>query len=229
MRTAIVFAVIFSLCGTSLAQTPEIRPYNGTGWFSGLKRDYLPRYVPPAEFANSNRLDALMRAGRIYLSLQDAIALALENNLDIELARWGPRIAESDQLRASAGSLLRNIDTRVNQGPSSASSGVLAGANALGSSNSNSNSDSNGQQGILSGLNVQLAGAAIPNLDPVVYANGQWYHQTSPQTSSVVTGTNFLISQYKTANFGVQQGFLTGTTVSLGMNNTLLRQNSPNN
>ena len=223
--TGLLMLLILSM--PSGAQTPELKPYTGNGWFSSLKRNYLPRYMPQAEFGNSNRLDSLMRAGRIYLSLQDAIALVLENNLDIEVARYGPKIAESDQLRASAGQLLRGINSDVNEGPSSASSGVLAGANSLGSINSGAGGGT--QSGILSGVSVQLAGAAIPNLDPVVFANTQLYHQTGPQTSSLVTGTNFLVSQFKTANYGIQKGFLTGTTVTMSMGNTLLRQNSPNN
>src|SRR5262249_7377408 len=87
-----------------------------------------------------------------------------------------------------------------------------------------------GTGGVLSGLNVQLAGSSIPNLDPSAFFQGQFSHQTSPQTSSFVTGTNFLVSQFKYASYGVQKGFLTGTNVQLGMNNTIgLYQNSPTN
>src|SRR5438874_2814598 len=167
-----------------------------------------------------------MRAGRIYLSLRDAIALALENNLDIEVSRLGPKLSDVNLQRASAGQLLRNVNNSVSQGPSSASLGVLAGANSLGSTGGGSGS---GTGGVLSGLNVQLAGSAIPNLDPTFFLNSQFQHQTQPLTSTFTTGTNFLVTSYKNANFGVQQGFLTGTSVSLGMGNTLgLRQNSPN-
>jgi hypothetical protein len=65
------------------------------GGLAGITSPYRARAVPPAELANSARIDALMRAGRLYLSLQDAIALALENNLDIEPQRYGPRIAQT--------------------------------------------------------------------------------------------------------------------------------------
>jgi outer membrane protein len=83
---------------------------------------------------------------------------------------------------------------------------------------------------VLSGLSVQLQGSAIPNLDPTVFVNAQFQHQTQPQTNSFVTGTNFLVNSQKGVNFGIQQGFLTGTSVSLGMGNTLgFKQNSPNN
>ena len=208
------------------AQTPEIKAPNKNGFFYGLTRNYRPTTVPMISWEDSQRIEKLMRAGRIYLSLRDAIALALENNLDIEVARISPKLADSNLLRASAGQLLRNVNNSISQGPSSASLGVLSGANSLGSTGGGGGS---GTGGVLSGLNVQLAGSAIPNLDPTVFVNSQFQHQTSPQTSTFVTGTNFLVTSYKNANFGVQQGFLTGTSVSLGMGNTLgFRQNSYN-
>jgi outer membrane protein TolC len=168
-----------------------------------------------------------MRAGQIYLSIHDAVALALENNLDLEYARYNSRLSDANLLRAKAGQLLRNVSSTVNQGPTSAQLGVLAGANQLGSTGAAS---SNGQSGVLSGLNVQLAGSAIPNLDPVLTGFWQFSHTTSPQPSSFVTVTNALISQFQSAIFGVQKGYLTGTTIQLGMTNTVgLHQNSPNN
>src|ERR1700738_4217265 len=79
------------------------------GMLSSLRRPYQRRNVPAIDLSNSNRLESLLRAGKIYLSLQDTIALALENNLDIALQRYNPLIAESDLLRARAGGLLRGI------------------------------------------------------------------------------------------------------------------------
>ncbi|HSW49822.1 MAG TPA: hypothetical protein VLH09_06580, partial [Bryobacteraceae bacterium] len=79
----------------------------------GVWRPFQFRSEPPVSLGNSGRLDALLRAGRIYLSLQDAIALALENNLDIELQRYGPRLARTDILRAEAGTAIRGVSTSV--------------------------------------------------------------------------------------------------------------------
>ena len=73
------------------------------GAFASLTRPYRVKEVPPINVANSNRLDSLLRAGRLYLSLQDTIALALENNLDIEIQRYGPEIADANVMRAKAG------------------------------------------------------------------------------------------------------------------------------
>src|SRR2546427_6234256 len=131
--------LIFCLAGAAVAAdssgaiTPEVKSYMGTGLFSGFLRRYLPEYRPAVDFSNSQRLDALMRAGNIYLSLQDAIALALENNLDIEFHRYSDRRqAETDLLRARAGQLLRFNPSGVLAGFSSASSGALGAANSLG-------------------------------------------------------------------------------------------------
>ena len=90
---------------TNQLNPPKIEP--GRGPFSWLTRPYRATEVPPINLANSNRLESLLRAGKLYLSLQDAIAMALENNLDIELQRYGPQIADANILRAKAGRFLR--------------------------------------------------------------------------------------------------------------------------
>jgi outer membrane protein TolC len=217
----------FAMALPVFAQTPEITGSPSGGFFYRLTSNYQPTTVAKINFEDSPRMERLIRAGHIYLSLRDAIALALENNLDIAVARLTPKLQQSNLQRASAGQLLRNVSNSISTGPSSASLGVLGAVNSLGPSGSSSGS---GTGGVLSGLNVQLAGSAIPNLDPTVFVNAQFSHQTSPQTNSFVTGTNFLVTSSKTSNFGIQQGFLTGTQVTLGMSNVLgYKQNAPTN
>jgi outer membrane protein TolC len=82
-------------------------------------RKYMPEVVPPVELQNSPRLDSLLRGGNLYLALQDAIALALENNIDIAVDRYGPAEAEQDLRRAKSGGALRGVNTAVTNGPSS--------------------------------------------------------------------------------------------------------------
>src|ERR1035438_2961975 len=218
----------FAMALPVFGQTPEIKGNSRAGFFQRLTKDYQPTTVARINFEDSQRIERLIRAGRIYLSLRDAIALALENNLDIEVARLNPKLQQANLLRASAGQLLRTVSSSISSGPSSASLGILGGANALGSTGSSSGGGSTG--GVLSGLSYQLAGSAIPNLDPTVFVNAQFQHSTSPESSTFYTGTTFLVTSYKSSTFGVQQGFLTGTQVTLGMSNTLgYRQNSPNN
>lgn len=227
IQPIIAFLLSVLMASPIFAQTPEIKAPDSNGLWYGISKNYRPRTVPAVSWADSDRIEHLIRAGQIYLSLRDAIALALENNLDIENARLSPKLSDANLMRASAGQLLRNVNNSISQGPSSASLGVLAGANSLGSTGGGGGSSTGG---VLSGLNVQLSGSAIPNLDPTFFLNTQFQHQTSPLTSTFTTGTNYLVTSFKNANFGIQQGFLTGTSVSVGMGNTLgYTQNSPNN
>jgi outer membrane protein len=226
---ATLLSCVMALPG--FAQTPEIsggasRPV--LGWFT---HNYLGHPVPKISLDDSPRIDKLMRAGNIYLSLRDAIALALENNLDLEYARYTPKLADANLLRADAGQILRNVSNNISSGPSSAQSGVLASTQlGSGGSNINTSNTGSGQSGILSGLNVQLAGTQVPNYDPAFYAAGQFTHNTQIETATNITGTNFLVSQYKSATYGFQQGLPTGTTVQLYMNNQFgFSQNSPYN
>jgi outer membrane protein TolC len=224
--------LVLVLCGLTalpgFGQTLQIEN-EAQGLVARVTQPYRPRPVSGISFSDTNRIERLIRAGTIYLSLRDAIALALENSLDIENARVGPLLYDSNLLKASAGSLLSNVNApSISNGPSSASLGVLAGANALGAGSVSSSNA--GQGGVLSGLSVQLAGSNIPNLDPTLSMAWDVGHQTSPTSSSFVTGTNATISQFKQFNFGIQKGFLTGTNVSLNMSNTLgLNQNSYQN
>ncbi|PWU01940.1 MAG: transporter [Terriglobia bacterium] len=223
---------VLVLCGLvsvpGFGQTPEIAGSTDTRFLDRVTHNYRPHPVPGTSFSDSTRIENLMRAGSIYLSLRDAIALALENNLDIEYSRYTPRLSDANMLRASAGTLLRNVNNNITNGPSSATLGVNA-SNALGSGGLGGNATS-GQGGVLSGLNVQLAGSSIPNLDPTFFVNTQFVHQTQIETATNITGTSFLVNQYKSANYGIQKGFLTGTNVSLAMGNLFgVTQNSPFN
>lgn len=222
------------LCGLTalpgFGQTQILSVTEPQGGFARLTAPYRPHPVSKVFFTDSGRIEKLIRAGSIYLSLRDAIALALENNLDIENARVGPLLFDANVLKAQAGSLLSNVSApNISSGPSSATLGVLANANVLGASSvgGNNNGNISGQGGVLSGLSVQLAGSNIPNLDPVVTALYNVSHQTNPSSSSFVAGTNALVNQFQQFNFGIQQGFLTGTNLQLNMTNTLgFNQNS---
>ena len=87
------------------AQVPARQKNNG--FLNGLVNPYSWEQVTPPSFANSSRLDALLKAGNIYLSLQDAIALALENNLDLAIARYNLDIADTDILLTRNGAAPR--------------------------------------------------------------------------------------------------------------------------
>ncbi|HJY07801.1 MAG TPA: hypothetical protein VJ323_15895, partial [Bryobacteraceae bacterium] len=82
-----------------------------------LTSPYRAGQISGASFANSARTYALIKAGNMYLSLQDAIALALENNLDIQVQRYNPMIAGTELKRAKGGGLLRGLDYNVRELP----------------------------------------------------------------------------------------------------------------
>jgi outer membrane protein TolC len=196
-----------------------------TGVVGWATNPYRPVEQPQNSLADSPRIESLLRAGNLYLSLQDTIALALENNLDIAIQRYGPLLADAALRKARAGSLASGVSTSVLSGPSSAtvsSSGTTAGANnSAGAISSNASSSAVGASAISS------SGPAIPTLDPVVTGALSMGHLTTPQSSAFTTGTNELIQRQNIGNFAVQQSFLTGTSVSLGLNNTSINSNNP--
>lgn len=194
------------------------------GFLSRFTRPYSPQFIPPINLQNSGRLDSLLRGGTIYLSLQDAIALALENNLDIELSRYGPKMADVDLLRARAGGLLRGVPTAVQTGPSSALNQAAGGA--TGATGGQAFASGGGGGGGAGGTVITQTGAVIPNLDPVFFTSYNWGHRTRPFSNTVTTGTTSLVSDAHSFNSGYQQGFLTGTTISFGFNNDFVRSNN---
>src|SRR6266446_6796784 len=98
-------------------------------WYSGVTEPYRPRVVPPVNVSNSSRIDALLRAGNLYISLADAIALALENNLDVEIQRYEFSLAEADVLRAKSGAGILGIPTNVLPGIPTGAVSLLGSVN----------------------------------------------------------------------------------------------------
>src|SRR5580700_7687030 len=121
IQSVVALCLCLALGLPGFAQTQSFAADDSQGFLSGITRNYRPRQIGQVSFADSPRLEALMRGGVIYLSLRDAIALALENNLDIETIRYDPKLARADLLRASAGQLLRNVSSNISSGASSAS------------------------------------------------------------------------------------------------------------
>ncbi len=218
---ALCIVNLLSPASTAQDRTPTLEPPHG------ILHRYEPTHTPPVDLSNSSRLDQLLRAGNLYLSLQDAIALALENNLDIARARYSPLIAQTDVQRAQAGGALRGVNTQVSAGPASAGGGLSLNAFSNGSAASglSSASASAAGGGAVNGVISQL-GPNIPNLDPVLTGTISWGHFTAPQTTPFLFGTTSLVSTQRNFNFGVSQGFLTGGTAQLSFTNLIQAQNS---
>lgn len=221
-------------------EAPPVRPEKGAGsapkepelktgfdkntYF--ITKNYREKTFAPIYLGNSSRLDNLLRAGKIYLSLQDAIALALENNLDIELQRYGPQLAEYDYLRAQAGGVIRGVQTAVQAGPSSAINLVTGGFGGAGSGGGGNNAAGSGGN---TGTVFQVTGTAIPNLDPVLTSSFSKGKSSSPQTNSFVTGLTAVVADSQQFNTGISKQWLTGTGVNFTYQSTGVKSNSPNN
>jgi outer membrane protein len=190
------------------SQVPRIET-GPSRWYSGITRPYEARTVPPVNVSNSSRIDSLLRGGNLYLSLSDAIALAIENNLDVELERYEFPLAEADLLRARSGAPIQGIPTAV-------SPGVPAGAGSiLGSTSSGLPS--------VAGITPLPAGQSF---DPFITGNLNFGHTTTPQSNTIITGTPALITNSSTANFGISQTFASGGSAALTFNNNAQNQNS---
>jgi outer membrane protein TolC len=189
---------------------------------------YIPENVPAPGLTNSPRLDQLIRDGKLYLSLQDAIHLALENNLDLAIARYNLPIADTDILRTRAGGSFRGVNTGVVQGTPGGGVGGF-GTGAPGAGAGGTSSGAGGAGAGASGL-VQSTlgtGTAVSSYDPAIIGSMGIEHQTTPLANLQIYGVPSLQSNTGQANFGFVQAFPTGTSVSFDFNNNRQSINSP--
>jgi outer membrane protein len=230
------WSVVCVLTGSLVAQTPDsFSSGSHTVWqmptAGGIATGYRTPRVAEAYLEDSVRLQSLFRDGKIYLSVRDAISLALENNLDLELERYGIRLADSDVLRSKAGFLPRGVPLSVRE------SAAGLGTPAIGPNGTLGGGDSPTLNSLIGpGVQVDLSilgsvplptGPAIPNLDPQIVANASWGHESDIQNSIFLPGVRSLNSNTTIANMGYQQGFTGGGTVDLFFNNSRLDQNNP--
>jgi outer membrane protein len=188
---------------------------------------YRATPAAPINLIDSSRIESLLRAGNLYLSLQDTIALALENNLDIAIQRYTPLLANAALRKAEAGAFATGVSTNVTAGPSSAT--VSSAGTTPGTTQSVTAASSNASSSAVGGSALTSSGTAIPALDPVFTTGFSVGHLTTPQSSAFTTGTNELVQRQTIDNFGVSKGFLTGTSIGMGLNNTNISSNNPRN
>ncbi|HUO26380.1 MAG TPA: TolC family protein [Candidatus Aquilonibacter sp.] len=214
--------------------TPEARPLpvmnyaQPVSYFPNPLGPYTPRHLPPANLANTPRLDQLMHDGKLYLSLNDAVALALEDNLDIAIARYNLNIADTDILRAKAGASILGVNAGIvlntpggGVGGIGAQSGAATGGTSLGAGGIGA-----GTNGLVS--STLGIGPNITSFDPVLTGTLQEDHFSQEATSifqGVLPGTS-LSQNTGTVNFAYQQGFAWGTNLSIGFNNSRTTTNS---
>jgi outer membrane protein len=244
IRLAAVATLSAGLTLTCLAQeppaapspqnTPEARPLPVMNYTKPVSHfpnpigPYTARHVAEPNLANTARVDQLMHDGKLYLSLNDAIALALENNLDIAIQRYNLNIADTDVLRARAGASILGVNAGVvlnTQGGGVGSIGANSGA-ATGGTNLGAGGAGGGTNGLVS--STLGIGPVINSFDPVLTGTFQEDHFSQQATSifqGVLPGTS-LAQNTGTVDFAYQQAFQWGTNLSIGFNNTRSTTNS---
>jgi len=212
--------VLWSLlivCASAAAQT-EIGLQAPSGGWNFIAGPYRAGSVPAVRLGNSSRFASLIRAGSLYLSAHDVVALAIENNVDVEIQRYGPLLAEQVLRRAQAGGALRSVGLGVAAGPQSVSLQGVSTAASGGAISAGNGVSSGG------GIVTQL-GPSIPSLDPTIFGYANFGHISSVQSNTVLTGTTALVettrsfqAQYaQNFDFGLS-GQLTYASSRIGVN-----------
>ncbi|HET8891973.1 MAG TPA: TolC family protein [Candidatus Angelobacter sp.] len=188
---------------------------------------YIPREVPPPSFTNAPKIEQLIQNGKLMLSLNDAIAIALADNLDIAVARYNLPIADTDILRTKAGSSFLGVNSGVvSNTPGGGQGGIGAGVSGAGAGGTTAGA---GGAGVGAGGFVGSTSGAGPqpdNFDPVVTGTFALEQSTSPSNFGLLSGlsgtgatTPLAKAHTTTGNLTYSQGFSPGTAFSIGFNN----------
>jgi outer membrane protein len=196
----------------------------GKPFFPNPFKDYTSTTYEAPRLGNTSKLDDLLHNGKIYLSLSDAVTLALENNFDIAIARINLDIADTDLLRARAGSSLRGVSTGLVANTLGGTTTTITGGGGPGGTSSGSGGGGAGANGIV--LSTNGSGPTPEALDPSVTGNLEYESADTAQSSPLFSGATSLNQNTSTYNFGYTQGFLTGTQVQATFNNNRVSTNS---
>jgi outer membrane protein TolC len=223
MRKCLAVALCYSSAlSFGWAQSASIEPIKPAASF--LWRPYLPADVPPIRLSNSARLRDLVRAGTLYLTAQDAIALALENNIDLEVARYNPILSAWQLERAKAGGALPGVPSGAAQAGSVASGQGVAGSQAAAGVSSSGGGTSGGRS---ANATISQVGPVTQNLDPILQETTTFTHTSVPQFNVTQSVTNVLISGSRVYSGSLQQGLLSGGSVSVTYSDHYLKENAP--
>lgn len=219
--------IALALCCASFAQDSKQDYTNGAKFFPSVLAPYQAHSVPEANLTNSARINTLIQNGTLMLSLDDAITLALENNLDLVIARYNLPIADTDILRTKSGATDRGVNTGLVEGtpgggvgnigvgaPGGGAGGTAAAAGGAGA----------GAGGIVS--STLGVGSPIDSFDPSLTSTLGLQHTNIPQSNTVTSGVPSLLQNLGEENFGYQQGFPSGTLLNVTFNNSRVTTNS---
>jgi len=194
--------------------------------FPNFLQPYTQRPLGQPNLGNSPRIDSLMRDGKIYLSVDDAIALALENNLDLEIARYNLNIAAADLLRAKSGANILGVNTGIVQNTPGGGVGGLGGTVGSGTGGTTvaAGGVGTGTNGLVS--STLGVGSPITSFDPQLTGT-LLLDKNETESVSVFSPVPIVAQNTYTSDFGYTQGFMWGGTLSGVFNNTHLTTNNP--
>ena len=194
--------------------------------FPNVFRPYQAQELPMPNFGNSGRVDSLMHDGKIYLSIDDAVALTLENNMDIEIARYNLNIADADLLRAKSGANILGVNTGVVQNTPGGGVGGLGGTVGSGTGGTTvaPGGAGTGTNGLVS--STLGMGSPITSFDPSLTGTLQ-LDKNNTESVSVFSPVPVVAQNTYTANFGYTQGFQFGGALTGVFSNTHLTTNNP--
>lgn len=196
--------------------------------FPNVFRPYAPRHVPEPNMSNSARVDQLIQNGKLMLSLSDAIALALENNLDVVIARYNLPIADTDILRTKSGQSTRGINTGIVQNTPGGGVGSIGNAGIVGGGAGGTSAAAAGAGAGAGGLVSSTLGVGPPldSFDPILTSSLGIQHTQTPESSPILTGAFSLLQNTSTGNFSYNQGFTSGTLLTVSFENSRASSNS---
>jgi outer membrane protein TolC len=223
-RIAASLVLVATLCSAQVQTPADLRMPQSHNPIA----PYMSDQVPEPVLTNSQRLDRLVHDGKLYLSLKDAIDLALENNLDLAIARYNLPIADTDVLRTKAGASFRGVNTGVVQGTPGGGVGGF-GTGAPGAGAGGTTSGAGGAGAGASGLVQSTLGVGAPvnSYDPQLNVNGGVEHLTLPQSNKATYGISPLQLNTTQVNANLTQSFSSGTTISFTFDNSRQTTNSP--
>ncbi len=239
LATIALAGVLISACrGQSAEQSQANRPSSDSAVLKDYSKPYTHRpnpiapyeahQVDPPNLSNAPRLESLIKDGKLLLSMDDAIALTLENNLDLAIARYNNAIADTDILRTEGGASTLGVNSGIVQNTPGGTPTGLGGTVGSGSGGT-----SPGSGGAATGTNGLVSstlgiGPTIIGFDPVLSGTLQMDRLYTPSSSSL-NGAPKINTNTGTANFNYLQGLQWGTGVSVTFNNSHITTTSPRN
>ena len=208
-----------------LFMRPQARDFSKErGYWPNPLAPYKPTTAPPASFLNSPRLDDIVKGGKIYLSLSDAILLALENNYDIAIQRFNLNIADTDILRTRSGALFLGVNSGLVTGTLGGSGTTVTSGGGPGGTSVAAGGAGTGAGGLA--LTTNGGGPLPETMDPSFTGTVQLQRQSQEELNPLFSGSSKLTQNTNIYNFAYNQGFITGTALTVGFNNSYTTSNS---